>query len=125
MESFEDFLAGIEDRDHRERIAEVLAWVGEAFPTLEPVIKWNQPMFTDHGTFIIGFSVAKKHMAVGAEVAGVAHFSDGIVEAGYDHTSQLVRIRWDQPVDYALLERMIAFNMAEKADCSTFWRKKR
>ena len=50
-------------------------------------------MFTDHGTFIIGFSIAKNHLAVAPESAGINHFSDEIVQAGYDHTKQLVRIR--------------------------------
>jgi uncharacterized protein YdhG (YjbR/CyaY superfamily) len=45
-------------------------------------------MFTDHGTFIIGFSVAKHHLAEKPEF-------DKIVKAGYDHTKELVRIRWD------------------------------
>ena len=55
--------------------------------------------------------------------AGVDHFSDEIVQAGYDHTKQLVRIKWDSPVDYSLLEKMIEYNIFDKADCSTFWRK--
>jgi uncharacterized protein YdhG (YjbR/CyaY superfamily) len=88
-----------------------------------PKIAWKQPMFTDHGTYIIGFSVAKHHLAVAPELAGITQFSDGIVQAGYDHTKQLVRIKWESPVDYSLLEKMIDFNMLDKADCSTFWRK--
>ncbi len=88
-----------------------------------PKIAWNQPMFTVHGTFIIGFSVAKHHLAVAPERAGINHFSDEIVQAGYDHTKQLVRIQWDSPVDFSLLEKMIEFNILEKEDCSTFWRK--
>jgi uncharacterized protein YdhG (YjbR/CyaY superfamily) len=80
-------------------------------------------MFTDHGTFIIGFSVAKHHMAVAPERAGILRFSDEIVQAGYDHTNELVRLPWDRPVDFSLLEKMIEFNMMDKADCSTFWRK--
>lgn len=79
-------------------------------------------MFTDHGTFIIGFSVAKHHLAVAPERAGIVRFSDEIVRAGYEHSKKLLRIRWGQPVDYALLERIIAFNIADKADCTSFWR---
>ncbi|MCQ4950818.1 hypothetical protein NE646_14380, partial [Bittarella massiliensis] len=41
------------------------------FPDLTPKIAWNQPMFTDHGTFIIGFSAAKAHLAVAPERAGI------------------------------------------------------
>ncbi|WP_205006044.1 iron chaperone [Sporolactobacillus spathodeae] len=123
MEIFADYLARMDNPQHRNRVEEVLNWVTEKFPSLEPRIAWNQPMFTDHGTFIIGFSVAKHHLAIGPERAGIVRFSDEIVQAGYDHTKQLVRIRWDSPVDFSLLEKMIAFNISEKADCSTFWRK--
>ena len=77
-------------------------------------------LFTDHGTFIIGFSVAKHHLAVAPERAGINHFFDEIVQAGYDHTKELVRIRWDSPVDLSFLEKMIEFNNLDKAECSTF-----
>ena len=40
-------------------------------------------MFTDHETFIIGFSVAKQHMSVAPEKAGIRQFSNEIVLAGY------------------------------------------
>nr|WP_318540035.1 iron chaperone [Terribacillus saccharophilus] len=123
MEVFADYLATIDNPQHRERTEEVLNWVAEKYPNLEPKIAWNQPMFTDHGTYIIGFSVAKQHMAVAPEKAGIDRFSEEIVRAGYEHTKQLVRIRWDGPVDFSLLERMIEFNIMDKADLSTFWRK--
>ncbi|MBW4080282.1 iron chaperone [Paenibacillus sp. S150] len=123
MEIFADFLAHIENPQHRARTEEVLAWVTKNFPNLMPKIAWHQPMFTDHGTFIIGFSVARRHLAVAPERAGIIYFSDIIVRAGYDHTKQLVRIQWDRPVDFSLLGQMIEFNIADKADCSTFWRK--
>ncbi|ANY68683.1 iron chaperone [Paenibacillus sp. BIHB 4019] len=123
MDVFAEYLASIVNPMHRARTEEVLAWVAEKFPNLLPKIAWNQPMFTDHGTFIIGFSIAKQHLAVAPEKAGIHHFSDAIVQAGYDHTSQLMRIKWYSPVDYSLLEKMIEFNILDKADCSTFWRK--
>jgi len=123
MEAFAEYLAQIDNPEHRARTEEVLSWVPKTFPNLTPVIKWNQPMFTDHGTYIIGFSLSKKHLAVAPENAGIIHFSDDIVQAGYDYTKQLIRIPWESPVDFSLLEKMIAFNILDKADCSTFWRK--
>ncbi|MGK7378821.1 iron chaperone [Planococcus sp. 1R117A] len=122
MEVFEEFLSGIDDLQHRDRMEEVFAWIIKEFPNLTPVIKWNQPMFTDHGTYIIGFSVAKKHMSVAPERAAMDRFSDEIVQAGYDHTKELMRIQWKHPIDFILLEKMIDFNILDKADCSTFWR---
>ncbi|MDN3018918.1 iron chaperone [Paenibacillus sp. BSR1-1] len=123
MEVFAEFLARIDNPQHRERTEEILGWVSKKYPHLVPEIKWNQPMFTDHGTYIIGFSVAKQHLAVAPEEAGITRFSEEIVQAGYGHTKGLVRLPWSSPVDFSLLERMIEFNILDKADCSTFWRK--
>ncbi|NEZ40696.1 iron chaperone [Paenibacillus alvei] len=123
MDVFADFLEKIEHPQHRDRTEEVLAWIIQKFPNLVPKIAWNQPMFTDHGTFIIGFSVSKNHLAVGPERAGIVHFADEIEQAGYEQTKQLFRIPWSSPVHFSLLEKMIEFNMLDKANCSTFWRK--
>lgn len=123
METFEAYLAKMEDPQQRARMAEVLVWATERFPELVPRIAWNQPMLTHHGTFIMGFSVSKKHLAVAPERAGIERFSADIHRAGYEHSLELVRLPWNRPVDYGLLERMITYNMLQKADCATFWRK--
>ncbi|MDX8290446.1 iron chaperone [Metabacillus indicus] len=119
----EDFLAGIDDPFHRERTAEVFNWIQKKYPNLNIEMKWNQPMFTDHGTFIIGFSVSKKHLAVAPESVTITHVEDEIVKAGYDYTKEIIRIPWKKPVDYSLLEKMIEFNIRDKENCTTFWRK--
>lgn len=123
MEVFADYLVRIGDQKHRASMEEVLSWITIKFPNLLPKIAWNQPMFTDHGTFIIGFSIAKNHMACAPERAGIIHFSEEIIKSGYSHTNELIRFPWDRPIDFVLLEKMIAFNIFDKADCSTFWRK--
>lgn len=123
MEVFAEYLARMDNPQQKARFEEVFGWIIGKFPGLVPKIAWNQPMFTDHGTFIIGFSAARHHMAVAPERAGIDHFSAEIVQAGYEHTKELVRIPWDSPVDFSLLEKMIAFNISDKAECSTFWRK--
>ncbi|EMS72803.1 iron chaperone [Ruminiclostridium cellobioparum] len=123
MEVFAEYLSRIDNPQHRARVEEVLSWIIKRFPDLVPKIAWNQPMFTDHGTFIIGFSTARQHLAVAPERAGINHFSDEIVQAGYNHSKELVRIPWDGPVDLALLEKIIEFNILDKTGCSNFWRK--
>lgn len=123
METFVEYLARIDNPQNRARMEEILGWVMNRFPNLMPKIAWNQPMFTDHDTYIIGFSVSKQHIAVAPERAGILQFTDDIIEAGYDHTKELVRIPWSGLVDYSLLEKMIEFNILDKAECSTFWRK--
>lgn len=123
MEPFAEYLEAIGDEGHRDRIREVLNWVKHKFPNLESKIAWNQPMFTDHGTFIIGFSISKQHFAVSPEVRGIDEFSEEIIKSGYSHGKNIFRIKWDDPIDYPLLERMIQYNIKDKEDCTAFWRK--
>ena len=123
ISEFEEYLGKIEDEAHQERVRTVLNWVQETFPQLEQRYAWNQPMFTDHGTFIIGFSVAKPHMAFAPEGPVMEAFADQIAAAHYNPGKKFGRIKWTQDVDYDLLKQIIAFNIADKADCTTFWRK--
>ncbi|WP_017814515.1 iron chaperone [Paenibacillus shenyangensis] len=122
MEVFAEYLGSMNDPQQRERMEHVLSWVGETFADLVPKIAWNQPMFTDHDTFIIAFSTAKQHLSVAPEKAGIDRFAQQIVQAGYTHTNQLFRIPWKSEVNYELLQEMIQFNLEDKAGCSTFWR---
>ncbi|HJA91207.1 MAG TPA: hypothetical protein H9948_10510, partial [Candidatus Jeotgalibaca merdavium] len=57
MELYQDFLNKMPQAEQRQRVEELLNWVMTEFPNLKAEYKWNQPMFTDHGTYIIGFSV--------------------------------------------------------------------
>lgn len=118
----EEYLKKIENVEHRNKIRRILVWIMETFPCLEYAMKWNQPMFLEHGTFIIGFSVAKGHFSVSPEPRAIEEFSSEISTAGYSRTGNLFRIKWNEPVDYGLLERIIKFNISDKAECTSFWR---
>ena len=80
-------------------------------------------MFTDHGTFIISFSLANKHIAVAPERQGILALSELIHESGYEHSKMLIRIPWDKAVDYEMLSKIIEYNMMDKKGVTTFWRK--
>ncbi len=122
MKTFEEFLQTIPDPIQRTRVEEILDHIRVKYPELKEEVKWSQPMFSEHGTFIIGFSLAKAHLAVAPEAAGVSHFESRITAAGYSHTQELFRIRWDQPVDRELIEAIIDFNRQEKQGMTRFWR---
>jgi uncharacterized protein YdhG (YjbR/CyaY superfamily) len=122
MEQLKVFMERIDGPERRARFEAVHAWTLARFPELALEFKWNQPMFTHHGTFIISYGAAKPHMSVAPERACIERFAEEISNAGYGRTKELVRIPWASPVNYGLLEEMIAFNMAEKAECRTFWR---
>lgn len=122
IKEFEAFIEKIEPEAHQKRMREVLQWIIDTYPTLEQAYKWNQPMFTDHGTFIIGFSVAKHHFSIANEKKALDLFTQEIAERGYDYGKMLWKIKFDQEVDYDLLGRMIDYNMKDKADYTKFWR---
>ncbi len=119
---FLPYINKISEPDKRERMESILNNMKEAFPHLKEEIRWNQPMFTDHGTFIIAFSMAKGHIAVAPEQMVITLFEQKIKEAGYSYTRELFRIKWTDSVDYNLLYDMIAFNIADKKDMTKFWR---
>lgn len=120
--NFENFLKNINEPEQKDRMEKVLSHIKKKFPRLDEEIKWNQPMFVDHGTFIIGFSVAKVHIAIAPEAIAIKRFEKEIRQAGYSYTKELFRIKWTDEVDYELLEKIVAYNIEEKKDMKKFWR---
>ncbi len=122
MNNVKEFLMAIKDDGKRERLSDIFTWIAKNYPQLTSEIKWNQPMFMDHGTFILAFSVAKGHVAIAPEQRGIATFLAELRQADYNPTTMMFRIRWEQAVDYDLLKRIIDFNIEDKKNCATFWR---
>ena len=120
----DEYLATIPNDDNRERMVDVLVWVGLTYPELELRIEWNQPMFTHHGTYIIGFSAASKHMTMAPERATMIRFEQVMRERGTDFSTMLARQPWNRPFDYELLDSFIQHQLAEKQDVTSFWRPK-
>lgn len=117
-EFFADHLSRVDDDTQRAVALEVLEWVHERYPALKVRIAWNQPMFTLGDTFIIGFSYAKKHMAIAPERAGILRFADEFDRRGLSYGKMMVRFPWpadgsatSMPLD--LLGEMIEFNMKD------------
>lgn len=121
MSDFQFFLDRIPVLDNRERMENILKYIEEKFPQLKAEIKWNQPMFTDHGTYIIGFSVAKGHISVGPEALALQIFDKEIEQAGYSRTKGMFKIKWTDQVDFDLLDKMIAYNIEHKKNVTKFW----
>ena len=90
IETLDEFLAAIPD-DNRERMVDVLVWVGLTYPELKLRIAWNQPMFTHHGTYIIGFSAASKHMAMAPDCATMIRFEPVMHERSTDFGTLFTR----------------------------------
>ena len=121
MQIFKEYLDQIEDVDKKEKMNQILSWISLNYPNLETKIAWKQPMFIDHGTFIIGFSYAKEHISIAPEVKAIEAFNEKAKDQGYQTTQQLIKIKWKQPINFQLLKEIIDFNIDLKKDIHTFW----
>lgn len=122
MDVFKPYLETIKDLYIKTRMTEILSWVLNKYESLEGRIAWNQPMITDHGTFILGLSYAKHHISIAPEAAGIHEFEEALKKAGYAPTKMIFRIKHDDKIDYNLLARIIEFNMMDKQNHDKFWR---
>ncbi|WP_368645166.1 iron chaperone [Alkalibacterium putridalgicola] len=123
METFDEYLKAIDDEEMKQILSDIYQHVEKVFPDLGKRIAWNQPMYTDHDTFIIAFSAARNHISVAPEKAALRQFNEEIEGSDYDLLKETFKIKRAQPVNYDLLDDMIRFNIEDKKDCTTFWRK--
>ena len=52
MEKFQPIINQIKEKEHQQKIKDLFAKITETYPQLDTTVKWNQPMFTDHGTLL-------------------------------------------------------------------------
>lgn len=121
MNAFDDYIETVAD-ENQASFKEILIYVHTNYPQLACEIKWNIPMFMHKGTYIIGFSAAKHHLSVAPEPYTLKKFLAQIKAVNYSYTKGLFRIKWDEPIDYDLLDEIIRFNIEDKADYPHFWR---
>lgn len=121
IKTLKEYLETIPKQENRQRMIDVLDWVKNTYPDFELRIAWNQPMFTHHGTFIIGFSAASKHLAMAPERHTMIHFEELMKQRGVDHGKMFVRQPWLSPFDYELATAFIEHQMETKREVTSFW----
>lgn len=122
MNNINQYLSDIYNPVHRAKTEEVLIWIEHKYPDLKPEFKWNQPMFTHHGTYIIAFSVSSNHLSIAPERKGILHFEELFKQKGKKYSKMLLIYPFDKPFDFDLLAKIIDFNIADKANINSFWR---
>lgn len=100
---------------------ELLGWMVENHTELETRIAWNQPMFTHHGTFIVGFSASKAHVSGAVEDVVLERMRADFTAAGYKCLKRTVNFPLSKPLPFDLLNRAIAEQIELKKDVTSFW----
>ena len=116
------YLEKLGETPHRAQLITLLNWVHTTFPQLTARVAWNQPMFTDHGTFIVGFSMAKNHLNIALESHTLDVYRDAITAAGDKTTTMLWQVDFAVPINHKLLAQTIQYNLDTKQAITTFWR---
>jgi hypothetical protein len=122
MTTHKEFIDQIDELEKRDRVRMILAHISEKYPQLKEEVKWNQPMFSDHGTYIIGFSISKGHISLSPETHALDIFDEEIKKSGYERTKMTMKIKWKEKVDLDLIDGMIDYNIEDKKDMTGFWR---
>lgn len=125
MEQILEYIQRIDDPDNRLISGDFINWLMTDFPELKPEYKWNQPMFTHHGTFIIGFSVATKHFTVAPEMRTFEHFLPQIKDLKLKHGKKTFQLQFGQNIPYDLLRALINYTLADKQNVTSFWDKRK
>ncbi|QCQ04403.1 hypothetical protein FAX13_07185 [Ligilactobacillus animalis] len=125
MEQILEYIQRIDDPDNRLIFGDFINLLTTDFPELKPEYKWNQPMFTHHGTFIIGFSVATKHFTVAPEMRTFEHFLPQIKNLKLKHGKKTFQLQFGQDIPYDLLRTLINYTLADKQNVTSFWDKRK
>lgn len=115
------FLNNIDNKTLSENLTETLTWVNNNYIDLKLEYKWNQPMFTMNGTYIIGLSASKNHYSVGLETIIMDHFKDKIINRDYKTGKKIFQVPFDGKIDYDLLKEIIDYTIIEKTNVKSFW----
>ena len=118
---FDAYFLKNESNPQVSKLKTLCAFVERFYPQLEPQIRWNQPMYVHQGAFIIGFSLASKHISVAVEQEAMHHYASLIDEAGYECTAHLFKIKATQPLDNHVFHTLIDYNLTLREGSQTFW----
>ena len=109
----DDFIASLEPTA-AATVRAIFAAITKTLPKLELVIAWNQPMLRVDGQYVIGLSVAKRHVLINP-------FSGDVLSAladdlrGYEVNKKTFKVPLDWKVDVLLLRRLVERRLAELA----------
>ncbi|MGI6005342.1 MAG: iron chaperone [Christensenellales bacterium] len=84
-------------------------------PQAREAIKWSMPTFVYHGN-MVHFSAHKHHLGFHIGADAIDAFKEEL--APYQTTKSTVRFLWNEPVDYALVEKITAYNARQKLEAA-------
>ncbi len=92
-------------------LQKIRATIRKAAPDAEEKISYQLATFTLNGKNLIHFGAFKKHIGLYPTSSGIEQFSDEL--AKYKGAKGSVQFTLDEPVPYALINRIVKFRIQE------------
>jgi len=105
------FFASLEE-PKRGTAQAILAAITDAYPDLELVIAWNQPMLRRGTQYVFGLSAASSHLTLAAMGRGSIEALEAQL-AGLETNKKTIRVPVDWEVDGPLLVELVRLRLAE------------
>lgn len=107
--TIDDYIAAC-PAEHRERLHLVREAIARAIAQPEERIRYGMPAIMLGGRYALHFAAWKKHLGL-YPIARATGIDDELEAEIEPHRSGVdsVIFRWDEPIDYALIERVAAF----------------
>jgi uncharacterized protein YdhG (YjbR/CyaY superfamily) len=109
--SLEELYVSLPD-DQRLAMQNLVLKTAQAFPNLELVLAWNQPMFKLADKYILGFMPTKKHInLLTVSDTAITKLGDDLV--GYRHGTRSISLPFDWEFEKSLLEKVLQLRIEE------------
>lgn len=90
----------------------IMATIMKAYPKLEMVVAWNQPMLRNDKGYVFGLSVAKNHITISPiSTDALDAYSSKLVAYGLNKKTFTVPFDWK--IDAALLKGLVKIRLSE------------
>lgn len=113
VKTFKEFLATCTPQQ-RKTVQAIFDTLQAAFPKLELVIAWNQPMLKSGSNYVFGVSVASKHILIAPFDAAVLQDMQADL-ADYTVLKKTVRVPSDWDLDAKLLKKLVRETIKRQA----------
>ena len=111
FDNFTDFFASLTP-EQLTQVTSLVEWVRTAYPELEPVIAWNQPMFKKGTKYILGFMPTKNHInLLTVTDSAITELTPQLTS--YKHGTRSIQLPFDWTIDPQLFEQVISLRLQE------------
>lgn len=108
FDGLDAYLAGVANPEVRATVGAVLESITGAFPDLQVVISWNQPMLKAGDDYVFAASGQKAHVLLAPWSSAVlTAFRPRLEADGFTVNKKTFRVPGDWQVDHALLRDMV------------------